>query len=309
MLRLEGEFPFVASLVIYKDDGTWGCMGSLVEPDVVLTAAHCVESYNRISVYVDRKRQEFSEVETYSGDLAKIFLDEPVLDVDPVSFHTDVERGDIGVSVDSRYKVPVEVHGTGNMIRAGSPEGYVVKGDSGGPLLFWTLKGWAQAGVVSGTHSSGWGLYSNVSRLPREGDDPDPTPPPPVKPPMPPKPPLDPVDYDRMFKENAEASSSIHIDCAIFPRGNLSRCVLKWLPRLADERKYRDAPYLIGCHSRDEFGEPIAGSGARWTGRIPNYYSVVSVPLNWDNEKIPKFESARSVKCSVEVDGNRWVVQ
>ena len=317
MPRLEGEFPFLASVLNYRDNAR--CLGALIEPGVVLTAAHCVEPSRDVTVIVGRHLRDSSQVEVHPSyrrddkfnhrsDVAKIYFDGPIPGVDPVSFHTDVLAGDIGVSVDRRYKVPVEVLSSGRVIRAGDPMGHVVKGDSGGPLLFWTLKGWSQAGVVSKTHSDGWGFYTSVTVL--GWDDPDPTPPPPpVDPPMPPKPPPDPVDYDRRFKENAEAHSSIHVDCYIVPGGILSRCDLKWSPRIADYRKYRDAPYLIGCHSRDEFGEPIAGSGARWEGRLPDYYSVVRSPLNWDNEKIPNFESARSVRCSVTVDGKRWVIQ
>ena len=163
---LQGEFPFLARVTNYRDNAS--CMGSLIAPDVVLTAAHCVEPSRDVSVFVDGNYRESVHVEVHPSyrqddewnhrsDLAKVHLNEPVHDVDPVSFHTGVLAGDIGVSVDRLYKVPVEVKSSGRVIRAGDPMGYVVKGDSGGPLLFWTLNGWSQAGVVSKTHESGWG--------------------------------------------------------------------------------------------------------------------------------------------------------
>ena len=172
MPRLEGEFPFLASVLNYRDNAR--CLGALIEPGVVLTAAHCVEPSRDVTVIVGRHLRDSTQVEVHPSyrsddkfnrrsDVAKIYFDGPIPGVDPVSFHTDVLAGDIGVSVDRLYKVPVEVHSSGRVIRAGSPEGYVVKGDSGGPLLFWTLKGWAQAGVVSEGSESGWGFYVDTT--------------------------------------------------------------------------------------------------------------------------------------------------
>ncbi|WP_298322751.1 trypsin-like serine protease [Haloactinopolyspora sp.] len=39
----EGQFPFVAYLTVVTPDGAHSCGGSLYAPDVVLTAAHCVQ--------------------------------------------------------------------------------------------------------------------------------------------------------------------------------------------------------------------------------------------------------------------------
>ncbi len=201
-----GEFPFVVEISSRVGEGTFSCTGSLVAPDRVLTAKHCVEDSDSAWIYFDRRVSRFQRSAHFDLhddlDIAIIFLSERVSEISPVPLHDEVSQGDIGASVgwgrtrsvgscDEEaprsaspvflQKAPVRIGHVGRVLLAGTDGeqgGYIECGDSGGPLLLWTMQGWAQVGVAGATNHSGTGSYSNTTVLRSWilGIDPEPEP-------------------------------------------------------------------------------------------------------------------------------------
>ncbi|MEV3936621.1 serine protease [Glycomyces sp. NPDC049804] len=109
----EGQYPWLVSLV-YSDDGTPFCGGSVIAEDVVITAAHCVERLSGpddVVVYsgsVDLESPNIVETEVtdihmahdynepvdLANDWALLRLDEAV-DVEPIEVGTEPEEFDV----------------------------------------------------------------------------------------------------------------------------------------------------------------------------------------------------------------------
>ena len=188
-----GEFPFVVEISRSVGEYTFSCTGSLVAPDRILTAGHCVEDSDSVWVYFDGRdspSQKSTHFETHDDlDVAIIFLGESVSKISPVPLHDEVSQGDIGASVGwgrtrsvgscaeesprsakpvFLQKAPVRIGHVGRVFGAGTDGeqgGYAECGDSGGPLLLWTMQGWAQVGVAFATNHSGSGSYVNTTVL------------------------------------------------------------------------------------------------------------------------------------------------
>lgn len=50
-----GQFPFQVLMYMTSDGNSWyTCGGALVKKNFILTAAHCIEAYNRFDIYVGK---------------------------------------------------------------------------------------------------------------------------------------------------------------------------------------------------------------------------------------------------------------
>ena len=91
------EFPFVAK-IIYSGSQV-GCTGSLIAPDKVLTAGHCVDRYDRLSVgfgntrairpdYPVARKILHPEYSIQVNDIAILQLESPITTIQPVPILT-----------------------------------------------------------------------------------------------------------------------------------------------------------------------------------------------------------------------------
>jgi secreted trypsin-like serine protease len=85
--------------VAVGDDDAWGCTGTLIAPDVVLTAAHCEASHTRVFIGndVDKRGRVFPVRkhvrhpgfdDRYRNDLMLLFLERKVTGVEPRAIAT-----------------------------------------------------------------------------------------------------------------------------------------------------------------------------------------------------------------------------
>ena len=289
----KGEFPFLASVTNYRNGTRNRCTGSLIEKDVVLTAGHCADG-SSVSVRVGGRTRSVLEWELHpdydpsltgstekvKNDIAKIYLRDPVEDIAPVSLYYEVRKWDVGVAVDKSHdwKVPIEVGGVGDHLSGGSPKGYIESGDSGGPLLFWTLEGWVQGGVVSASvvDDPTASLFARASNA--NWDDPDPDSEPSEE---------ETIEYSETPFRNG--TSLLYVRCSV-PKRSLGRppwekdCTVSGT--LASPRKR----VWVGCHFRDSAGEVVgSGSGCYFPEKkgwvfqppIPEYADSIRCGVRW----------------------------
>jgi secreted trypsin-like serine protease len=104
------KYPFFCWLFILRSDfyglDTTFCGGSLIAPDVVMTAAHCISASTEIDVWVNSTTRQFSDYEyrrksirkvihpnykygKLGYDIALIFLDSPVKEVPFITRNTN----------------------------------------------------------------------------------------------------------------------------------------------------------------------------------------------------------------------------
>ncbi len=67
----------------YKADG---CGASLIAPDMIITAAHCSESFNDVSMFTRFLHPDYDENDSFvSHDYMLVKLKQPIEDVNPVA--------------------------------------------------------------------------------------------------------------------------------------------------------------------------------------------------------------------------------
>ena len=188
-------------------------MGILIAPMWILTAAHVATELsvkNDIeiadtthavkSIFLHPQFRNYSETEDMAeNDIALIQLKEPVKSVSPLPLYTQkdelgkrvtfVGRGDFGNGLIGPDNVDGELRIATNRIEKTDAQWLIFKfdappectdlegisgpGDSGGPALIMTDKGWAIAGISSGNNDQGqnlgegrygtWEYYTRVS--------------------------------------------------------------------------------------------------------------------------------------------------
>jgi secreted trypsin-like serine protease len=107
----DGKYPFMAVLTIQEAGGSYLCGGTLIDPDSVLTAAHCVVGADRVNLAVGRTvRSQTDQGEArsatrwfipsrYDGsvddryDAAVLTLNSPVTNIQPIKLATARQDG------------------------------------------------------------------------------------------------------------------------------------------------------------------------------------------------------------------------
>ena len=159
-----GELPFVTTVISGAR-----CTGSLIGEDTVLTAAHCIKStlatVSLSTVSGTRKEQRFYANSKCIAvhpeyDAAIVTLDKRI-PIRPLPLAPPGTSMDVGLAAgygrtdheqpggsSVLQKLPVTIRGS-HTLYAGDRNGHPSFGDSGGPLMVWTLDEWAQVGVAS----------------------------------------------------------------------------------------------------------------------------------------------------------------
>jgi len=173
------EFPFVVKIQTFHDDSYGLCTGTLVAPDLVLTAGHCIDDTAEYrltfsdgsrrgaeSTHIHPQYDPDEEEPTFDNsryDAALIHLDNPIRTIDMVGFADAITTSDIGATVgwgqmDREDEtslprvlqvVPTALDQVSDMIIGGTNTQHTGPGDSGGPVFFWTMDGWVQGGITS----------------------------------------------------------------------------------------------------------------------------------------------------------------
>lgn len=172
---LEGNSP-TARLTIFFSEQFSSCTGVLVAPNIVATAAHCVQGAESVSVSINRvvrevssftnksnynERDEFSE----NNDIGLVYLKNNVTDVTPAQIYS----GGTFIKNETMIIGGYGLDATGgiNILRSGfmflssvtsgaiyskflGRESNTCSGDSGGPLYGFRDGSWKVLGLVSG---------------------------------------------------------------------------------------------------------------------------------------------------------------
>lgn len=182
--RVAAKFTAIGRLTRAGFKDSQGCTATLIAPDLVLTAAHCVSAKGRSGrifaagwsrgeyvaardAILERQHPDYgaSGKDSPNNDIALVVLDSPIEDVTPIPLgkaHASNLYGTKLALIGYHRKTPHILSGgfscnvgrfASGLLHIGCP---VIHGNSGSPVLRWTEDiGWQVVGVVSSQIGAG----------------------------------------------------------------------------------------------------------------------------------------------------------